>query len=87
MLVIGGVDTLQDSTTSAASTLDLVTFTSKDPFVQGLAIFDMTNLSWAKQYDANASAYEQSDPVKNYYASKFVFPPTIATKLTKFQLS
>ncbi len=84
MLVIGGVDTLQDTATNAAPTLDLVTFTTRDPFTQGLAIFDMTTLSWAKQYDANALTYEQSDPVKNYYASKYVFFPVIETKLTAF---
>lgn len=70
MLVIGGVDTLQDEATQAARTLDLVTFSTKDQFTQGLAIFDMTSLSWSSSYDAGAAAYEQSDPVKNYYASK-----------------
>ncbi|KAL5328920.1 hypothetical protein ACEPPN_002429 [Leptodophora sp. 'Broadleaf-Isolate-01'] len=69
MLVIGGVDTLQDQATNAAKTLDLVTFSTKDQFTQGLAIFDMTSLSWSDSYDAGAAAYEQSDPVKNYYAS------------------
>ncbi|KAH7342668.1 hypothetical protein BKA65DRAFT_295561 [Rhexocercosporidium sp. MPI-PUGE-AT-0058] len=69
MLVIGGVDTLQNEPTTAARTLDLVTFSTKDPFTQGLAIFDMTTLSWSSGYDAGAAAYEQSDPVKNYYAS------------------
>lgn len=70
MLVIGGVDTLQDEATNAAPTLDQVTFSTRDQFSQGLAIFDMTTLTWSGQYDADAAAYEQSDPVKNYYASK-----------------
>ncbi len=70
MLVIGGVDSLADSTSSVAPTLDKATFATKDQFTQGLAIFDMSSLTWADQYDANASVYEQSDLVKNYYASK-----------------
>ncbi|KAE8450750.1 hypothetical protein EG329_005663 [Mollisiaceae sp. DMI_Dod_QoI] len=69
MLVIGGVDSLADSTSSVAPTLDKATFATKDQFTQGLAIFDMSSLTWADQYDANASVYEQSDLVKNYYAS------------------
>ncbi|KAK2627187.1 hypothetical protein QTJ16_003153 [Diplocarpon rosae] len=69
MLVIGGVDTLQDTPTNAAPSADLVTFATRDQFAQGLAIFDMTSLSWATQYDADAAAYEQSDPVKSYYAT------------------
>ncbi|KAI4249394.1 MAG: hypothetical protein L6R42_009012, partial [Xanthoria sp. 1 TBL-2021] len=40
---------------------------SVDPFVQGLGIFDMTTLTWANRYTANAPPYEQSDPVKAYY--------------------
>lgn len=70
MLIIGGVDTLQDTATEDAPTLDLVTFATPDPFAQGLAIFDMTSLSWRSSYSSGPSAYEQSDPVKNYYASK-----------------
>ncbi|OWO98262.1 hypothetical protein B2J93_8182 [Marssonina coronariae] len=63
MLVIGGVDTRQDTPTNAAPSVDLVTFATRDQFAQGLAIFDMTRLSWAAQYDADAAAYAQSDPV------------------------
>ncbi|CAL3969373.1 unnamed protein product [Diplocarpon coronariae] len=69
MLVIGGVDTRQDTPTNAAPSVDLVTFATRDQFAQGLAIFDMTRLSWAAQYDADAAAYAQSDPVMSYYAS------------------
>ncbi|XMA15799.1 hypothetical protein WAI453_008590 [Rhynchosporium graminicola] len=69
MLVIGGVDTLQDDPTPAANSLDAVTFSTKDQFSQGLGIFDMTALSWSSGYNADARAYEQSAPVKNYYAS------------------
>ncbi|KAK0125518.1 hypothetical protein ONS95_000474 [Cadophora gregata] len=83
MLVIGGVDTLQDEATNAARTLDLVTFSTRDQFTQGLAIFDMTTLTWSEQYDANAAAYEQSDPVKNFYASNPREPSTWASPTLK----
>lgn len=72
MLVIGGVDSLQDSTSSEAPSLDKATFTTADQFTQGLAIYDMSTLSWSSSYDPNADIYEQSDLVKNYYASKYV---------------
>lgn len=42
--------------------------TSVDPFAQGLGIFDMTTLTWADHYTANAPPYEQSDLVKKFYA-------------------
>lgn len=83
MLVIGGVDTLQDEATNAAPTLDQVTFSTRDQFSQGLAIFDMTTLTWSGQYDADAAAYEQSDPVKNYYASNSREPSTWASPTLK----
>lgn len=42
--------------------------TSVDPHAQGLAIFDMTTLTWADHYTANAPPYEQSDLVKTFYS-------------------
>lgn len=41
--------------------------TSADPFAQGLGIFDLTTLTWADHYTANAPPYTQSDMVKEYY--------------------
>lgn len=85
MLVIGGVDSLADSTSSEAPSLDKATFATADQFTQGLAIFDMSTLTWSSEYDANAAVYEQSTPVKTYYASKYVFhePDSIAYMLNK----
>lgn len=74
MLVIGGVDSLQDSPSQAAPTLDKATFATADQFTQGLAIFDMSTLTWSSGYDANASVYQQSAPVQAYYSSKYVLP-------------
>lgn len=70
MLVIGGVDSTADTLSSSAPTYDKVTFTTQDQFTQGLAIFDMSTLSWSSQYDVNASVYVQSDSVKTFYASR-----------------
>ncbi|KAL8943249.1 MAG: hypothetical protein Q9211_001044 [Gyalolechia sp. 1 TL-2023] len=41
--------------------------TSADPFTQGLGIFDLTTLTWADQYTANAPPYTQSEMVREYY--------------------
>ncbi|KAL9590882.1 MAG: hypothetical protein Q9203_000339 [Teloschistes exilis] len=41
---------------------------STDPFAQGLAIFDMTTLTWSNHFAANAPPYAQSDVVRNYYS-------------------
>ena len=43
---------------------------STDPNAQGLAIFDMTSLSWADHYRANTPPYVQSDLVKTFYRDK-----------------
>ncbi|KAL8663755.1 MAG: hypothetical protein Q9202_003569 [Teloschistes flavicans] len=41
---------------------------SADPFAQGLAIFDMTTLTWADHFAANTPPYAQSDVVRDYYS-------------------
>ncbi|KUJ13319.1 uncharacterized protein LY89DRAFT_785046 [Mollisia scopiformis] len=76
MLVIGGVDSSADSTSSSAPTLDKATFATADQFTQGLAIFDMTDLTWSSGYDANAAEYEQSDSVQTFYSSRTSKDPT-----------
>ena len=43
-------------------------YNSTDPFLQGLAIFDMTTLQSSEQYIAGVKSYEQSDPIKQFYA-------------------
>lgn len=43
-------------------------YNNPDPNAQGLAIFDMTNLTWSSQYTADAPQYEQSSPIKQFYA-------------------
>jgi hypothetical protein len=45
-----------------------------DQFTEGLKIFDMTTLNWTNYYDANAAPYEQSNLLKQYYASNPRYP-------------
>jgi hypothetical protein len=68
ILTIGGLNpnpsqangpTLSDSSSS---------FDDPDPNAQGLAIFDMTNLTWSSQYTANAPPYEQSGLIRQVYS-------------------
>ena len=64
---IGGVDS--NSRVTVGADFSRSTFDSApDPFAQGLAIFDMTTLSFVNQYTAEAPPYEQSDEVKQFYA-------------------
>lgn len=42
--------------------------TDKDPWPQGIGIFDMTEMRWSDQYNASADPDESPDVVKNWYA-------------------
>ncbi|KAI4175060.1 MAG: hypothetical protein LQ346_008132, partial [Caloplaca aetnensis] len=44
--------------------------TTVDPFTQGLGIFDMTALTWANHYTANAAPYSQSKLVRDFYQDR-----------------
>ncbi len=74
LLSVGGVDTTQDRPLAGGggSALDLATFATRDPFPQGLGLFDITRLNWTTRYEANAAPYEQSAPVAAYYRNKCV---------------
>ncbi|KAM0334379.1 hypothetical protein ACHAQA_001405 [Verticillium albo-atrum] len=39
-----------------------------DPWPQGLGVFDMTELNWTNEYDADASDYDSPQVVKSWYA-------------------
>lgn len=68
IISIGGADVSIPRGGPSPSNNQLAFNASRDPFAQGLGIFDMTSLTWADQYTANAPEYEQSDPVKNFYS-------------------
>lgn len=73
ILTIGGVDANPKNPSSGPDDVRAYnsTFSSTaDPFTQGLGIFDMSTLSFANGYTANAGPYVQSDPVVQYYAQK-----------------
>ncbi|SPO03327.1 uncharacterized protein DNG_06009 [Cephalotrichum gorgonifer] len=57
MLTIGGVDTYADQPWKA-----------KDPFPQGLGIFDMTDLEWKNDFDSKAAAYDSPQMIKDWYS-------------------
>ena len=40
----------------------------KDPFPQGIGVFDMTELKWKDNYDHEAAAYDSPQPVQSFYA-------------------
>ncbi|KAL8646676.1 MAG: hypothetical protein Q9226_006758 [Calogaya cf. arnoldii] len=68
IISIGGIESNAKVTIGDLTDIRRSSFNSSvDPFVQGLGIFDMTTLTWADRYTANASPYEQSEPVKAYY--------------------
>lgn len=42
-------------------------FANKDPFPQGIGIFDMTELKWTDNYNPSAAAYQTPDAVQAWY--------------------
>ena len=65
MIVIGGV-------TANVENINL----SKDPWKQGLGIFDLTDLKLKASYDPSAEAYQTPDIVKQYIAVNGSYPST-----------
>ena len=60
MLTIGGLDPLD----AGKDTM------SKDHETNGVGLFDMTNLTWIYEYDANATPYKTPQIVKDWYRVK-----------------
>ncbi|GKT64881.1 kelch repeat protein [Colletotrichum tofieldiae] len=54
MITVGGRNTLQDRP-------------DKDPFPQGLGIFDITELQWKDEYDSQAAKYDSPEIIKTWY--------------------
>lgn len=42
----------------------------KDPFPQGIGVFDMTALEWKDEYDPEAPPYEMPQVVREWYEQK-----------------
>ncbi|KAH7125761.1 hypothetical protein B0J11DRAFT_606285 [Dendryphion nanum] len=68
LLTIGGIDpALQEGIATSDQQ-------GKDPWPFGLGIFDMTDMRWKSQYDANASSYKSPQVVRDYYDNNSRYP-------------
>lgn len=78
MLTIGGRDGNPPGVYGTHIEAQEASYASPDPNAQGLAVFDMTGLTWLAQYTAAAPPYQQSDLVKQFYSD--------AQQLVRFQV-
>ena len=85
IISIGGFDVNSAVYTGSYNAIRQSTFNSTDPFAQGLGIFNMTSLAWEDHYTANAPAYVQSEPIRTFYADKYV-PPQVCRLVGTDQL-
>jgi hypothetical protein len=69
ILTIGGRDGNPKVVDSTHILNTQSSYDTKDPNAQGLAIFDLTNLTFSAQYTAGAPAYEQSSLVQQFYSA------------------
>lgn len=54
----------------------------KDPWAQGIGVFDMTALEFKASYQAKAEAYQPAEAIREYYKFEFVAPdPKLITDL------
>ncbi len=69
ILTIGGVDSTQQKD---PNTNDTYTpgFNTRDPFPQGLAIFDLASLAWSSSYSANRGFQPPASQIQAYYNTK-----------------
>jgi Kelch motif len=66
MIVTGGLNP------SAANGSELIY--SRDPWTQGIGVFDMTLMEWKDRYDANAESYRTPEALKSWYAANGQYP-------------
>ena len=70
VLIIGGADANPNISSDDYEVILKGQFSTPDPFLQGLAIFDMHELAFVDGYIASGPpVYESSDQVKQIYAS------------------
>lgn len=65
MLVVGG------QVSDAESTLDALI---RDPWPQGVGVYDLAALSWSDSFDADAEPYVTPDVIKANYEANGMFP-------------
>lgn len=68
VLTIGGVDTTQDVPNKLYSGV----FNTRDAHAQGLAIFDLSSLSFKTGYVSNQTVYNLAPDLQNYYDNQWV---------------
>lgn len=67
-MIVGGSDGNAPIDYGDYETVERSTFSTPDPFKQGLAIFDLHTWTFADSYIAGQpSQYEQSDQLKEFY--------------------
>ncbi|KAK1778172.1 hypothetical protein QBC45DRAFT_414666 [Copromyces sp. CBS 386.78] len=66
IITIGGVD----STREGPESLYKGTFTTSDPFPQGIAVFDLATLKITDTYKANTTSYSPASAIQSYYNDK-----------------
>ena len=68
ILVVGGADSNPKVTFGDYNEIERSTMEEKDPWEQGLGIFDLSTLTWSDRYSASPPPYAQSDPIRQYYS-------------------
>ncbi|KIW32491.1 uncharacterized protein PV07_04034 [Cladophialophora immunda] len=60
---------------------------TKDPWAQGLGVFDMTELEWKDSYDPSAATYQTPNIVKQYISANGQYPTTWDSQTVESWLS
>ncbi|KAK3994750.1 hypothetical protein QBC44DRAFT_367269 [Cladorrhinum sp. PSN332] len=69
VLIIGGVDSTQRNTGDSEDDYHDV-FDTPDPFLTGLAVFDLTRLRFQSSYTAKQEPYKAAPEIKDYYNTR-----------------
>ena len=80
ILIVGGIDNNAPIDYGDYEKIAKSTFSTPDPFKQGLAIFDLQTWTFAEKFIAGLPPqYEQSDQVKQYYGQSL---PYVVSRVT-----
>lgn len=67
MIIVGGVDPRSDTRWVGEADMRAE---ARDPWPEGIGIFDMTTLKFKNFYEANAKQYETPESIKGFYNDK-----------------
>lgn len=65
IVIVGGLDSAHQGGDTYTSPFD-----TPDPFVQGLAIFDLSKLTWNPSYTAHRGLQTPAPPIQEYYRTR-----------------